>query len=204
MEIGGTSKANDEVYDKEMMIEDQDDDLLGQDLMEMDGEGSKNLELNDQMADKAIEKKVGFLRRGSPKLNRFSSRETTHSGRHRTRAAKNLRSGIGSATVRTNLKKDVVVYGCIYSKDIQMRREAWPGGVVFSNRWILDSLARLVDVDGSGGTVEETFNCWGQEISIDGISFAFEVEARWAMENMLQHSTCELWNRLQGADSNDK
>ncbi|KAF3579768.1 hypothetical protein DY000_02031952 [Brassica cretica] len=56
MEIGGTSKANDEVYDKEMMIEDQDDDLLGQDLMEMDGEGSKNVEVNDQMADKAIEK----------------------------------------------------------------------------------------------------------------------------------------------------
>ena len=115
MEIGGTSKANDEVYDKEMMIEDQDDDLLGQDLMEMDGEGSKNVEVNDQMADKAIEKsrassshksggksripvgmlskKVGFLRRGSPQLHRSSSRETTHSERHRTGAAKNLRSG---------------------------------------------------------------------------------------------------------------
>ncbi|XP_048596178.1 uncharacterized protein LOC125594561 [Brassica napus] len=28
-------------------------------------------------------------------------------------------------------------------------------------------LLSIVDVDGSGSTVEETFNCWGQEISID-------------------------------------
>nr|VDD08508.1 unnamed protein product [Brassica oleracea] len=29
-------------------------------------------------------------------------------------------------------------------------------------------LLSIVDVDGSGWTVEKTLNCWGQEISIDG------------------------------------
>ncbi|KAL0826428.1 hypothetical protein Bca101_050105 [Brassica carinata] len=36
MGIGGTSNTIDEVYDKEMMIEDQEDDLLGEDVMEME------------------------------------------------------------------------------------------------------------------------------------------------------------------------
>ncbi|KAF2600559.1 hypothetical protein F2Q68_00009706 [Brassica cretica] len=56
MGIGGTSNTIDEVYDKEMMIEDQEDDLLGEDVMEMEVEGSKNVGVHNQMADKAIEK----------------------------------------------------------------------------------------------------------------------------------------------------
>ncbi|KAF3538346.1 hypothetical protein F2Q69_00021500 [Brassica cretica] len=45
-----------------------------------------------------LSKKAGFLRRGSPKLHRSSSRETNLSGRHHTGAAKNLRSVDGSWT----------------------------------------------------------------------------------------------------------
>ena len=115
MGIGGTSNTIHEVYNKEMMIEDQEDDLMGEDVMEMEVEGSKNVGVHNQMADKAIQKskassshksggksripvgklskKAGFLRRGSPKLHRSSSREKNLSGRHHTGAAKNLRSG---------------------------------------------------------------------------------------------------------------
>ncbi|KAF3559332.1 hypothetical protein F2Q69_00014326 [Brassica cretica] len=133
MEIGGTSKANDEVYDKEMMIEDQDDDLLGQDLMEMDGEGSKNVEVNDQMADKAIEK---------------------------SRASSSHKSGG---------KSRIPVDG------------SWTASAPFRGcGWVWWD---------SGGNIQllGTRNFNRRESALHS-----EVEAlRWAMENMLQHSTCQ-------------
>ncbi|KAF3487488.1 hypothetical protein F2Q69_00054719 [Brassica cretica] len=57
---------------------------------------------------------------------------------------------------------------------------------------------RLVDVDGSGGTVEETFNCWGQEILIDGNQLCIRREHASTL------NLPELLDRLQGAYSNDK
>ncbi|KAJ4917688.1 Uncharacterized protein Rs2_03238 [Raphanus sativus] len=108
MEIGGTSNNDEGAYDAEMMLVEHEDDLMGDDLMELEAEGSKSKvthgqgDPQDHMASKPIEKpkassshrsggrsriplglnrKAQFLRRGSPKPHKSSSREIIHSGR---------------------------------------------------------------------------------------------------------------------------
>ena len=64
----------------------------------------------------------------------------------------------------------------------------------------------LVDVDGLGWAVVGTFNLWGKELHSARISFAFG--SRSTAVGNREHASIfnmpELWNRLQGADCNDK
>ncbi|KAG5397655.1 hypothetical protein IGI04_019469, partial [Brassica rapa subsp. trilocularis] len=53
-------------------------------------------------------------------------------------------------------------------------------------------LPNSLDVDGSEWTVVGIFNSWGHGIFLRESALHMEVEAlRWAIENMLQHSSCQ-------------
>ena len=111
MEIIGTSNIEGDPYETAMVGEDHDDDLLGEDLIDMEDTVINDAEemvdtVSREKADTAKtekskassyksgkisgiplslqSKKAEFLRRGSPKLRRSSSRDTAHSGRQRT------------------------------------------------------------------------------------------------------------------------
>ncbi|KAH0936460.1 hypothetical protein HID58_013577, partial [Brassica napus] len=111
MEIIGTSNIKGHPYETQMVGEDHDDDLLGEDLMDMEDSVINDAEeMVDTVSREKVytaktekskassykrgrlsrfplglqSKKAEFLRRGSPKLCRSSSKDTTHSGRQRT------------------------------------------------------------------------------------------------------------------------
>ncbi|KAL0741321.1 hypothetical protein Bca4012_082834 [Brassica carinata] len=80
MEIIGTSNIEDGEDDTAMMIVEQEDDLLGEEFMDIEAaaimSGSRSgIPLG------LLNKKAEFLRRGSPKLCRSSSKEPHRSGR---------------------------------------------------------------------------------------------------------------------------
>ncbi|KAF2549301.1 hypothetical protein F2Q70_00022981 [Brassica cretica] len=103
MEIIDTTNTDVELHDTMMVAETQDDDLLGEDLMDMEdgtntetkGNGQKVVWKGDTTALVKLRssssyknggrslglqsKKAGFLRRGSPQARRSSSRHKAHS-----------------------------------------------------------------------------------------------------------------------------
>lgn len=118
MEIIGTCNIKGHPYETQMVGEDHDDDLLGEDLMDMEDSVINDAEeMVDTVSREKVytaktekskassykrgrlsrfplglqSKKAEFLRRGSPKLCRSSSRDTTHSGRQRTGPIRNLK-----------------------------------------------------------------------------------------------------------------
>ncbi|CAN7042453.1 unnamed protein product, partial [Brassica rapa subsp. trilocularis] len=107
MEIVDPINTEEELHDQEMLAEIQEDDMLGEDLMEMEAGSTSNVQQVERVGDVNARvklrtsssyksggrtgfplglqnKKACFFRRGSPQVRRSSSRDNAHLGKQRS------------------------------------------------------------------------------------------------------------------------